>query len=100
MKTLSMIALLLVAAPALAKPGVGVRASSLQGRINQGVATGELNGPEAARLQRQENRLRMEITRDRIDGGGLTMGERAKIERQENRLSRRVYVQKHDGQAR
>lgn len=85
--------------PAFANPPVGARANNLQGRINQGVASGELTGREAARLQRQENHLRREITRDRIDGG-LSAAERAKIQHQENRLNRRVYVQKHDGQSR
>lgn len=100
MKTLFAAAALLLSVPAFANPPVGARANNLQGRINQGVATGELTGREAARLQRQENHLRREITRDRIDGGGLSAAERAKIQRQENRLSHHVYVQKHDGQSR
>ena len=76
--------------------GVNHRANHLQQRINQGVASGELNHREAGRLERQELRLREEIARDRADGPGLTGRERAKIQRQETRLSRRVYVQKHD----
>ena len=93
-------AALLIAFPALARPGVSVRASALQGRINQGVATGQLTHAEATRLQRQENRLRVEVARDRVDGGGLSWAERAKLQRQENRLSRRVASQKHDAQSR
>jgi len=92
-------AVLVLAAPALAQ-SVGQRSDNLQGRINQGVASGQLNATEAARLQRQENRLQREIARDRVDGGGLTAHERAKIQRQENRLSRHVYAQKHDRQVR
>jgi hypothetical protein len=98
MKTM-LIAALLFTLPAFAEP-VGARAASLQGRINQGAASGQLTGPEAARLQRQENHLQREIARDRRDGGGLSAHERAKIQRQENRLSRRVAVQKHDAQRR
>lgn len=100
MKTLCAAAALLFAVPAFANPPVGARTNNLQGRINQGVASGELTGREAKRLQRQENHLRRELARDRVDGGGLSCGERAKLQRQENRLSRRVYVQKHDGQSR
>lgn len=92
------VAALLLAVPALANPNV--RANRQQARINQGVASGELTGREAARLQRSENRLQMQITRDRIDGGGLSMAERAKLDRQQDRLSRRVYSQKHDCQTR
>lgn len=91
-------AALLFAVPALAQPLV--RAHAQQARINQGMASGQLTGPEAARLQRQENRLRREIARDRVDGGGLSAAERAKLDRQQNRLSRRIAVQKHDGQTR
>ena len=89
----------LFALPAIAAP-VGVRAHSLQARIDQGVGNGQLTRPEAARLQRQQDRLRAEVTRDRIDGGGLSAAERAKLQRHEDRLSRRVYTQKHDGQTR
>lgn len=99
MKTMFAALALLAAVPAFAAP-VGVRANNLQGRINQGVRSGELTGREAVRLQAQENHLRREIARDRIDGGGLSAAERAKIQRQENRLSNRVYVQKHDAQRR
>ncbi|MEW6435282.1 MAG: hypothetical protein AB1730_27630 [Myxococcota bacterium] len=98
MKTL-LLAVALFAMPAFAAP-VGARSASLQARINQGVASGQLTGPEAARLQRQENRLNRTIARDRCDGGGLTMHERAKIQRRENRLSRHIAVQKHDAQRR
>ncbi|MCC6337884.1 MAG: hypothetical protein IT380_28295 [Myxococcales bacterium] len=98
MKTLFAAALLL-ATPALAAP-VGARAAHQQGRINQGVASGELTRPEAARMQRQHNRLEREIARDRVDGGGLTAKERVKIQHHENQLSKRIYVQKHDGQSR
>jgi hypothetical protein len=98
MKTL-LVAIALFAIPAFAAP-VGARSASLQARINQGVASGQLTGPEAARLQRQENRLNRTIARDQRDGGGLSLHERAKIQRQENRLSRHIAVQKHDAQRR
>lgn len=89
----------LVALPAFAAP-VRTRAANQQARINQGVASGQLNGREAARLQVQHNALRREIRRDTRDGGGLTAAERAKIQHHENQLSRRIAVQKHDAQQR
>jgi hypothetical protein len=76
------------------------RANHQQARINQGVQSGELNRPEAARLDRRQERIENEIARDRADGPGLTPAERAKIQRKENRLSRDIYRQKHDGQTR
>jgi hypothetical protein len=99
MKILIAAVLFLSAAPAFAE-GVGERSDNLQGRINQGVQSGALTGPEAARLQRRENHLNREIARDRADGRGFTAHERAKIQRQENRMSRHVYGQKHDLQRR
>ena len=98
MKTFLLAAVLFAVPAFTAAPAA--RSASLQGRINQGVATGQLTGPEAARLQRQENRLNRTIARDRCDGGGLSMHERAKLQRQENRLSRHVAYQKHDAQRR
>ncbi len=98
MKTL-IAALALMALPALAAP-VGVRAQHTQARITHGVATGQLNHREAARLQAQQNHLTRELARDRRDGGGLSLHERAKLQRQENQLSRRITAQKHDGQVR
>ncbi len=99
MKTMLAVVAVLMAVAAVAAP-VGARANNLQGRINQGARSGELTKRETARLQAQENHLRREIARDRIDGGGLTNAERAKLQHHENQLSRRVYVQKHDGQRR
>ncbi|MEW5740575.1 MAG: hypothetical protein AB1938_16725 [Myxococcota bacterium] len=99
MKVLFAAAALLLATPALAAP-VGARSANQQARINQGVRSGELTGPEAARMQRQHNRLEREIARDRVDGGGFTAKERAKAQYKQDQLSKRIYVQKHDGQSR
>ncbi len=71
-----------------------------QARINEGKATGELTKPEAVRLQAQQNALRKQVARDRVDGGGLSGAERARIEREQNQQNRRIAKQKNDGQTR
>jgi hypothetical protein len=77
-----------------------VRAAHQQTRITQGVRSGALTGPEAARLQAQQNQLDRQRRRDRVDGGGLTAAEVARLDARQDRLSRRIAVQKHDAQRR
>jgi hypothetical protein len=67
-----------------------------QQRIAQGVRNGSLTQREAARLERQEARLRQEISCDRYSNGHLTPGEYRSINRQENRLSDEIYRYKHN----
>jgi hypothetical protein len=100
MKTLTLMLGLMLSTTALAEIPVGVRAAAQQARISEGVASGELTGREAARLERREQHLRREIRRDRLDGGGLSGRERRHLQREENRISRGIYRQKHDGQVR
>ncbi len=76
------------------------RKEKQQQRIADGVKSGELNGKEAARIERNESKLNKEIRRDRKDGGGLTNKEKAKINRQQNKISKEIYKEKHDGQTR
>lgn len=71
-----------------------------QQRIGQGLRSGELTAREAARLERHQARLNRRIAHDRADGGGLSLAERRRITRRQNVESRRIYRQKHDGQAR
>lgn len=71
-----------------------------QSRINQGVRSGTLTAPEAARLQVQQNALGRQVARDRVDGGGLSAAERARIDRRQDQQSRRIARQKADGQTR
>ena len=56
-----------------------------QGRIKEGVESGELTNKEA---------------KDRVDGGGMTAAERAKKQKRENVDSAKVAKQKHDPQKR
>lgn len=89
-----------VCTPALAAEA-DRRQARQEERIIQGEKSGELTGREAARMQRQHNKVQREIDRDRAENGGkLTPGERARINRQQNKESQRIYNQKHDAQVR
>ncbi len=70
-----------------------------QGRIAQGVASGQLNARETQRLEGQQVRTNGEIHAERqANGGRLTPGERQQVNRQQNRESRHIEKQKHDGE--
>jgi len=101
MKTV--IALALTAAATLAVPGaaqaqryqsINQRQANQFARINQGVRSGALTRPEAARLRAQFRDLARLESRYRVNG--LSPGERADLNRRFDRLSDRIYVQKRD----
>jgi hypothetical protein len=90
---------LLFAAPAEAGRIRNCKGSQ-QDRIAQGVASGQLNARETARLESREARLNREVSRMRANNDGtLTARQHVRVERQQNRLSRDIYRQKHDGQS-
>ncbi|MGE0131253.1 MAG: hypothetical protein AB7U82_24495 [Blastocatellales bacterium] len=80
--------------------GVNRRERNQQHRIRQGVRSGELTRVEAARLEREQARIRLAEARARRSGGDFTLRERARIQRGLNQSSRRIYRQKHDRQDR
>ena len=86
----------IAAMPAEAR--INQRQAHQQQRIARGVASGQLNAREAARLERQEARIAAYEARSRADGGGLSARERARIEHMQDRESRHIYRQRHDGQ--
>lgn len=71
-----------------------------QGRIYNGVASGQLTRREAWRLEREQARVARYEARSRADGPGLTYRERYRLERMQDRASRDIYRQRHDGQSR
>jgi len=90
----------LLPAPAVAQrwQSINARQNTLYGRIEQGVRSGALTRPEAARLRTDFQALnRLEY---RYRAGGLSAGERADLNRRFDALSARVRVQKHDRQHR
>ena len=80
-------------------PIANARERNQKDRINQGVASGELNRREAARMRGREAGLTAEKRAAKADGV-VTRDERQDIRRTENRDSRAIYRQKHDGQVR
>ncbi len=78
---------------------VNGRRYNQQGRIAQGVASGQLNARETQRLEGQQVRTNQEIHSERqANGGRLTPQERGQVNRQQNRESQHIANQKHDAQ--
>jgi hypothetical protein len=100
----AMFALLAPAAVAMHAPtrarGINHRQRYQARRIRQGVRSGQLTRPEAARLWRRQAGIRAREARMRASGGQFTRGERRAIQRQLNRNSRWIARQKHDYQRR
>lgn len=68
-----------------------------QGRIAQGVASGQLTPGETTRLEKRESNINKEVRRDRVaNGGNLTNKEKSQVNRQQNRVSRSIYRDKHN----
>jgi hypothetical protein len=70
-----------------------------QGRIHQGVKSGELTKREARKLRAEQKNIRRAERRAESDGN-VTNKEKAKIERMQDRASENIYQQKHDSQDR
>jgi uncharacterized membrane protein YebE (DUF533 family) len=91
---------LVICGPVLAgTPLLNQREHNQIHRINQGVRSGELTRPEAARLYRSEYRLNRNEALAKSDGV-VTARERARLQNEANRTSTRIYNQKHDAQTR
>lgn len=104
MKRNLIIAVLLAAAalPALAQtntPVLDQRQANQEARIQQGVASGELTGREAARLERGQQRVENMEAAAKADGV-VTKRERVQLQHAQNVQSRRIAAQKHDRQHR
>jgi len=84
----------------MAQGRINERERHQQLRIRQGIRSGELTRREAARLEAQQARIRVNEAYARRSGGEFTARERYRIQRQLNRSSRNIYRQKHDRQDR
>ena len=91
------IALMIAALPgiALAQNRIDARQAEQQKRINAGVASGQINKAEAARLQKGQAHVQNVETRAKADGV-VTKKEAAHIEHAQNQQSRKIYREKHD----
>ena len=80
---------------------VGKREMDQQGRIAQGVASGQLTAGEAKNLEGNERAINKEVQNDRAaNGGKLTNQERAQVNRQQNKMSQKIYNDKHNARRR
>lgn len=80
-------------------PVIDQRQANQERRIDQGIASGQLNEREAARLDRQQNRVDRMENRAKADGV-VNDRERARIAAAQNRASRHIAREKHDRQGR
>ena len=76
-------------------PVIDQRQANQEQRINQGVASGQLNKREANRLNRQQQHINKIEDRAKSDGV-VTKKERARIGVAQNRASRHIVREKHD----
>jgi WXXGXW repeat (2 copies) len=80
-----------------AMDSVNGRRYNQQGRIANGVSSGQLTPAETKNLENRESHLNGEIHNDRAaNGGRLTPQERQQVNRQQNNLSRSIYDDKHN----
>lgn len=80
-------------------PRIDARQAKQEQRIDQGIASGELNKREARRMNRQQNTLDKAENRAKADGV-VTGQERKALTHAQNKTSKRIYRQKHDAQQR
>lgn len=84
-------------APAALGATIDKRQETQQKRIEQGIQSGELNQREAARLQREQNRIEAMENKALADGT-LSKAEKRRLQRRLNKSSRHIYREKHDAQ--
>jgi hypothetical protein len=80
-----------------AMDSVNGRRFNQQGRIANGVASGQLTAGETKNLESREAGLNKEIHNDRAaNGGTLTPQEHQQVNQQQNNLSKSIYNDKHN----
>lgn len=80
-----------------AMDSVNGRAYNQQGRIAQGVRSGELTPHETANLEHREANINHEVATDRrANGGKLTPAEHKQVEHQQNQASKKIAQDKHN----
>ncbi len=73
------------------------REARQQGRISQGIGSGQITAGGAQRLETREGNINRSRERDlAANGGHLTGRERANLNRRENSVSRNIYRDKHN----
>jgi hypothetical protein len=80
-----------------ATPKVDAREVKQDARIQQGVASGELNAKETYRLEKQQANVNRAEANAKADGN-VTKGERKHLNHMQNKASKNIHHQKHDAQ--
>lgn len=80
-------------------PKIDQRQTNQEQRIDQGIASGQLNQREANRLTNQQEHINKMEDKAKSDGV-VTKKERNKIAKSQDRASHRIARQKHDAQQR
>ncbi len=76
---------------------VNARKNRQQGRISQGLASGQMTAGEAASAEKQENTINHEEQQMKAaDGGKLTTADRQQLQQQQNQVSHQIYDDKHN----
>ncbi|MEO5864616.1 MAG: hypothetical protein ABIQ79_06240 [Nitrospiraceae bacterium] len=78
-------------------PVIDQRQTNQEQRIDQGIASGQLNEREANRLNKQQEHVNKMEDRAKSDGV-MTKRERARIGAAQDRASRHIAREKHDRQ--
>jgi opacity protein-like surface antigen len=78
-------------------PRIDQRQANQEQRIDQGVASGQLNEREANRLNKQQEHINKIEEKAKSDGV-VTKREKARIDHAQNRASRNIVREKHDRQ--
>ena len=78
-------------------PVIDQRQTNQEQRIDQGIASGQLNEREANRLNKQQEHVNKMEARAKSDGV-MTKKERARIGAAQTRASRHIAREKHDRQ--
>ncbi len=85
-----------ISQPPAASPGQ--RYENQQDRIAAGIKDGELTPTEAAKLEREESRLRQKATQLKAQNGGtLTPSEQTRLNNIQNRLSHQIKKDENNG---
>jgi hypothetical protein len=83
----------------VAMDSVNGRRYNQQGRIANGIRSGQLTAGETKNLEGREANLNHEVSADRqANGGHLTGQERQQVNQQQNNLSHSIYDDKHNAQ--
>lgn len=87
------------AAGSASTPGIDQRQANQEKRIDQGIASGQLNKRETRRLERQQNAINKAEDKAKADGV-VTAKERSRLHQAQDHASRNIARQKHDRQRR